>query len=324
MRVLIVTNMYPTKDTPYYGIFVSEQERAIKKYFPNVEFGIYNIRGDVNKSEYVLSLNRVYNEIEKGQYDLVHIHYGLSGLFLLNPFRKCKVPVVITLHGGDIQIEQGKKIQVFLTKRILRHVDFAITLNDRMDSITKHYINNTAIIPCSTDTDLFSPIGERPSSAGKNKVDIVFPSSHSRTVKNYPLFCEVVKVMKNKYGIECIETELDKMSREQVCDLYRRADAMLMTSISEGSPQVVKEAMSCNLPVITTKVGDVDILLDGVAGSGWVYPHDATLLADMLYNSLQGNIKGKTPRERIFELGLDDKDVATKIYAIYKTLLNER
>lgn len=321
MKVLLVTNMYPTKETPYYGIFVSEQQAAIKKSFPNVEFGVYNIRGVVDKKEYLRSFNGVYNEIEEGRYDLVHVHYGFSGLFLLNPFRKCKVPVVVTLHGGDIQAEQGKTVQVFFTKLIMKHVDYAITLNDRMDQIAKQYIKKTSIIPCSTDTSLFVPSAARKTSVGKKVVNIVFPSAHTRTVKNYPLFCEVVKIMQEKYGIECLETELNNMTREQVRELYGRADAMLMTSISEGSPQVVKEAMACNLPVVATKVGDVDVLLDGVAGSGFVYPHDANLLADKLYASLQGEIKGKAPRERLFELGLDERAVAGRIYDIYRSLI---
>lgn len=323
MKILIVTNMYPTKENPFYGIFVSEQEKALKKYFPDLVFGIYNIRGNVDKKEYLRSLNGVYDEIDRGKYDLVHVHYGFSGLFLLNPFRKCKVPVLITLHGGDIQAEQGKTVQVFFTKKILKHADYAITLNDRMDGIARQYIKGTTIAPCSTDTDLFVPPLTRDSTVGKKTVTIVFPSAHTRTVKNYPLFCEVVNIMRDMYGIECIETELNNMTREQVRDLYERADAMLMTSISEGSPQVVKEAMACNLPVVTTKVGDVDVLLDGVANSGWVYPHDADLLAAKLYESLQGKISGKSPRERIFELGIDDKAVATKIYNIYLSLLTE-
>lgn len=320
MNVLIVTNMYPTKETPFYGIFVSEQEKALKKFFPELEFDVYNIRGDVDKKEYLRSLNGVYDEIERGKYDLVHVHYGFSGLFLLNPFRKCKIPVLVTLHGGDIQAEQGKIVQVFFTKRILKYANHAVTLNDRMDEIARQYVKNTTIVPCSTDVELFTPPVSRESAAGKKTVNIVFPSAHTRTVKNYPLFCEVVKIMKEKYGIECVETELNNMTREQVRDLYGRADAMLMTSISEGSPQVVKEAMACNLPVITTKVGDVDVLLDGVANSGWVYPHDANLLADKLYESLQGKIVGKSPRERIFELGIDDKAVATKLFKIYNSL----
>lgn len=321
MKVLIVTNMYPTEDTPFYGIFVAEQEKAIRRYHPDVEFGVYNIRGDVDKKEYLRSLNGVHKAIKQGHYDLVHVHYGFSGLFLLNPFRKVRVPVVMTLHGGDIQIEQGKNVQVFFTKRILRHVSHTITLNSRMDEIARRYCPNTSVIPCSVNTDLFRPAAQREIVKDRKEATIVFPSSHARYVKNYPLFVEVIRIMKEKYGINCHEKELDKMTREQVRDVYCQADAMLMTSISEGSPQAVKEAMACNLPVVTTKVGDVDELLDGVEHSAWVDPHDANLLADKLHESLSGTMAGVPGRERVFQLGLDDKSVADKMYSIYSELL---
>lgn len=314
--------MYPTKDTPYYGIFVHEQISALRRQYPALKFDIYNIRGNKGKWEYIRSLFSVYKKIKKNNYDIVHVHYGISGLFLLNPLLKLSIPVILTLHGGDIQSEQGKNIQVFFTKKILKHVNHVITLNDRMDNITKRYCKKSSIIPCSVNTDLFTPPLSRDYIGNKKHISLIFPSAHSRTVKNYPLFQRVVSIMKNKYKIECIETELNNMTREEIADLYKKADAMLMTSISEGSPQVVKEAMSCNLPVITTKVGDVEILLKGVKDSGWVYPHDAHLLSEKLYESLQGKIHGISPREKIFELGLDDKTIATKIYNIYNKLLS--
>lgn len=316
--------MYPTKDTPYYGIFVSEQIAALKRIYKNLEFDVYNIRGDVSKMEYLRSMNAIYNKVSKGGYDVVHVHYGLSGLFLLNPFRKLRIPVVLTLHGGDIQSEQGKNIQVFFTKKILKHVNHVIILNERMNTIAKKYCKKSSIIPCSVNTDFFTPLPSKNYTGNKKRKSLIFPSAHNRMVKNYPLFLDTIKIMKDKYDIECVETELNNMSREEIAALYRTADAMLMTSISEGSPQVVKEAMACNLPVVATKVGDVDVLLDGVANSGWVYPHDANLLAEKLYASLQGEIKGVLPRDKILGLGLDDNTVATKIYNIYRRLIDKK
>lgn len=317
MKVLLVTNMYPNRYNPYYGIFVYEQVKAVTQCFPDINYSIFYIKGNKDKFEYIRSINAVHKEINNGKYDLVHIHYGFSGLFLLNPFKRLKIPVIVTLHGGDIQAEQGKKVQVFFTKKILKHVQYAITLNERMDIIARKYTKNTMIIPCSVDTDLFSPPVKRSIISSSKPYKIIFPSAHSRMVKNYPLFQETLKVMRQKYGIDCVEIELNNMTRKQVHELYCDADAMLMTSISEGSPQVVKEAMACNLPVVSTKVGDVDVLLDGVKDSGCVFPHDANLLADKLYESMQDNIKGICPRDRIFQLGLDNKSVATRIYNLY-------
>ena len=319
MKVLLVTNMYPTELTPYYGIFVKEQEQSIVKNFPDVNYEIEFIDARKDKLLYAKSFFQVVRKINHGDYDLVHVHYGFSGLFLLNPFLK-KIPVILTLHGGDILPEQGKRFQVSLVRRILKKVDVAITLNERMDCMVKKYAKETHIIPCSVDTNFFTP-------PLKVKIDqeekrIIFPSDKERFVKNYPLFERSIKILEKKYNIKCHISEIKNMSRLEVADLYRSSDLMIMTSISEGSPQVVKEAMACNLPIVSTNVGDVSILLKGVKNSYVAKEMDADLIADLAYKTLSGQACNGIPgRERIFALGIDNNSVARNIYEIYKRLV---
>lgn len=319
MHILYVTNMYPDKVHPYYGIFVSEQITAIHRKHP-ITYDVFFIDGRKDKTSYLKSVHAIHRQIEQNHYDLIHVHYGFSGLFLLKKLKK-KIPVVITLHGGDIQVEQGKWIQVFFTKHILKHADIAITLNDRMDVIAKQLTKNTVKIPCSVNTDLFKPSDIKKPSGNSHEYTIVFPSDKTRMVKNYPLFAKTVEILQSEYKLICKEVELKNMSREEVTNLYQHADLMLMTSISEGSPQVVKEAMGCNLPIVSTKVGDVDYLLDGVRSSAVASQMDAEELAKKVYLSLNNQIKGIDGREKLFQLGLDDSSVADKIYAIYSALL---
>lgn len=325
MKILVVTNMYPTADRPYFGIFVKEQIDAIKKYYPNVDFDVYCIEGGGVKGKskwlslinYMKSVWEIDKLLRKRHYDLVHVQYGFSGFYLLNPFHK-RTPVLVTLHGGDIQPEQKKQFQVFATREILRIASFAITLNERMDGIARQYIKSTKIIPCSIDSSLFQP------SLNKNKYSdrplIVFPSKRERFEKNYPLFEETITLLKSQYGIDCETIEMKNMSREEVKELYQKADLLLMTSISEGSPQVVKEAMACNLPVVSTPVGDVRILLNGVKGSAVSKQYDAHELARLANDSLSGRLDGINGSDQIKILGLDSKTVSDKIYDIYQML----
>ena len=326
MKVLVVTNMYPTADRPYFGIFVKEQVDAIKKVHPDVDYDIYSIDGGgVNgKSKwlslinYLKSIADVDKILRTKHYDLVHIHYGFSGFYLLNPFHK-RIPVLLTLHGGDIQPEQGKQFQVFATRKILRQASYAITLNERMDDIVQNYIKKTKIIPCSVDTSLFEP-SHNNSQHHNTKPLIVFPSDKNRYVKNYPLFEETLTLLKTQYGFDSSISEVKNMSRSEVRELYQKADLMLMTSISEGSPQVVKEAMACNLPVVSTPVGDVSILLNGVKGCAVSEKHEASELAKLANDSLSGMLDGINGCDQIKKLGLDSETVANKIYEIYQML----
>ncbi len=315
MRILYITNMFPDKKSPCYGIFIKEQIETIMKYH-SIDYDIYFIDGRKNKWNYIKSISKIHNMILHNKYDLIHIHYGLAGLFLLKKMRN-KIPVVITLHGGDIQKTQKKYIQVFLTKKILKKIDFAITLNDKMNDEVKQFVARTEVIPCSIDTELFIPPVNR---SRNTPLKVIFPSSKERIEKNYSLFKEVLNLYKQKYSIDLQCIELNKKSRQQVVELFQIADVMLMTSYSEGSPQVVKEAMACNLPVISTKVGDVDYLLNGVKGSS-VVDNKATSLSEALFLSLNGQISGIEGRERLIELGLDDKTIASRIYSLYKSLI---
>ena len=320
MRVLIVTNMYPHDGMPYYGIFVREQEEAIRRWHPDVEFLIEYIDGVADKLDYLKSIPRIIKRIKKENIDLVHIHYGFSGLFLL-AMHRCPVPVLVTLHGGDIQSEQGKYVQVFFTRMILKRANAAIILNEPMRSLVTPLVKVVFSIPCSVNTETFQPSHNRTETDHKL---IVFPSDRNRWVKDYPLFEKVISELRSKYGLKCETSEVKGMSRVQVAALYQKADLMLMTSISEGSPQVVKEAMACNLPVVSTPVGDVAYLLDGVQDSFVASSRSPEELAHLCMKSLERTGSGVKGRQRITQLNLDDKNTAQQIYQIYQDLLQKK
>lgn len=308
--------MFPDKESPYYGIFIKEQIEALKKYY-SIDYEIYYIDGRKNKLNYIKSIAEIHSMLSKNQYDLIHIHYGLAGLFLLKKM-KYKIPVVITLHGGDIQKSQKKHIQIFLTKEILKRSDIAITLNNKMNKEVQKNRIKTEIIPCSINTEFFIP----PINRIKNvPPKIIFPSSKERIEKNYKLFDEVLTLYQQKYSTDLQSVELKNMNRQEVATLFKSADAMLMTSYSEGSPQVVKEAMACDLPVISTNVGDVSFLLNSVKDSLVIDSFRVGSLAEALFQSLNGHINGISGREKLIKMGLDDKTVANRIFNLYQSII---
>lgn len=314
MNVLVVTNMYPDEARPYNGIFVSEQIEAIKRYHPDVKFDVCFIDGEKGKSEYLKSIVYVNQLIDKGHYDLVHIHFGLSGMYLLCPFRR-KIPTIATFHGSDIQPAGGNGwLTIHLSRYTAKRVDACITLNSYMDTIVRQYNPVTHMIPCAVDMERFQPSRQ---STKDNTIKIVFPCNHLMSVKDYPLFCRVLSILREDYGLTCEELTLEGLKRNEVAQLMNTADLLLMTSLSEGSPQAVKEAMACNLSVVSTDVGDVRQLLEGVKDCYVSETRKAEELAKCVVRSLKRNGQGMTGRERLTQLHLDARSIADSIYQIY-------
>lgn len=320
MKILIVTNVYPSKEHPYHGIFVAEQIAAIKRLHPDVDFDVHYINGFKGKWQYIKSIWKVSRRINKGLYDLIHIHYGFSGLYLLAPLVK-KVPTVTTFHGSDIQPKGGNGwISVFVSRIVAKHSDAAIVLNDDMETMVKPYCANTYMIPCAVNINTFNVL---PKTRTSSKKQIVFPGNHARLVKNYPLFCEVLSILKDRYNIDIEERELNNMNRVQIAQLFNNSDLLLMTSKSEGSPQAIKEAMCCNLPCVSTPVGDVGKLLEGVKDSYVSKTHNPNELAELAALSLSGKGNGIEGREKVIQIGLDENTIADSVYKLYIKIIKQ-
>lgn len=114
MKILLVTNMYPSVNAPTYGIFVKEQEIAVCKEYPDVEYTIAFIDGSKSKKEYINSIFRIHRLIKENSFDVIHIHYGFSGLFLL--FKKlAKKSLFLLLCTVEIfKVNKVKMCRFFL------------------------------------------------------------------------------------------------------------------------------------------------------------------------------------------------------------------
>jgi glycosyltransferase involved in cell wall biosynthesis len=319
MRVLYVTNMYPTERNPVFGIFVKEQMVDAARYLDLTQ-DLYFMNGvEKGWKEYLRSLTAVRRKIERGNYDLVHIHFGLSGLWRL--FYRPGVPVLLSLHGADIHIEQGRTVQVALTKRLLSRVSRVFTLNKKMNAIVSRYTPDYEMLPCSVDTDFFRP-GDDPDEGKAGKL-IVFPGSPSVPVKDFPLFQRVIALLQERTDEQIRFAVLEKLSRAGVRDLMQGADCLLMTSISEGSPQAVKEALSCGLPVVSVNVGDVASMTAGVPRCSVVDDRDPERLATAVLSALDG--ERDAVRQAFIAKGVYDHQSISRRWAeVYTHTVNEK
>lgn len=308
--------MYPTEKHPVYGIFVKEQmEDIVRATSCKADLFFINAR-EQGKLEYLKSIFSLPRKIRKGGYDLIHIHYGFSGLFLLlfRPFAK----VLLTLHGADILIKQEKKLQVAVTKKILPKVDQVFTLSKEMEGIVGAITDRFETLPCGVNTDLFriKDLANEP----KDEWLILFPGAPEVEVKNFPLFEQTLALLKEKLSKPVRFAFVKNLTREGVSDLMNKADCLLMTSISEGSPQVVKESLACGLPVVSVPVGDVKEMVSGIPNSFVSQTREANELCELVLQALGGD--REDIRKAFLDKGFyDHQSVTRRLVDHYSRLL---
>ena len=152
-----------------------------------------------------------------------------------------------------------------------------------------------------------------------NKVYILFCSSFDIKVKNYQLAKDAIKIL-SEYEIEIIE--LKNKSREEVNLLLNACNLLLLTSLSEGSPQIIKEAMACNCPIVATDVGDINEVIENTEGC-YITSFDSREVAQKIHKAIQySKTKEKTMgRENVKHF--DNKNISNNINNIYQRIGNQ-
>ena len=320
MKILIVGNNKPGHFAP----FVEEQARALQQQGCEVVF--FGVQGK-GLMGYLRCLPALKRAIQQHKPDLIHAHYGLSGL-LANLQRI--VPVVTTYHGSDINVPsvlRFSKIAMRLSAHNIfvsqRNVTLALSPNSLITSrLTQRY----TLLPCGvnlTDDQLLSRSEARKTLGIDDDAKVVlFAGAFANAVKDAPLAQEAVSFASNLSPLASNLTlqELRGFSRAEVNCWMCAANCLLLTSKTEGSPQVIKEAMACGCPIVSVDVGDVAERVSGVEGDYVVRTREPKDIAEALQRAIA--FEGKTNgRERILEMGLSNEQVAKRLMAIYQSLV---
>jgi glycosyltransferase involved in cell wall biosynthesis len=288
-----------------------EQAEALKH--SGCEIAFFGLQGKGIKG-YLKNLSSLKKEIKEFKPNVIHAHYGLSGLFA-NMQRR--IPVVTTYHGSDIN-----------DKSVLRFSRMAICLSAWNVFVSTKTLEiakpkkKYSLIPCGID---LSDLQLTEKSAARQKVNlsaekkyVLFAGAFDNKVKNAPLAKEAVSLLRDN-NVELLE--LKGYSRDEVTLLMCAADAFLITSFTEGSPQVVKEALACGCPIVSVDVGDVKERTQGVEGCYVAKTREPQELAELLRNAMTFERKTKG-REKIIADGLDNNIVAKRIMGMYYKIHN--
>jgi len=228
-------------------------------------------------------------------YDLIHANYGLTGpaaVFQLN------LPVVLSLWGSDLLGTYGP-----VSKLCARRSDAVIVMSDQMaDALGQ----DCHVIPHGVDLDRFAPAPQRAAQEelgwDPDARHVLFPYARSKSVKNPSLAERVVAAAGERLTGPVELQTVSGVPHDRMPTYMNAADVLLLTSDREGSPNSVKEAMACNLPVVSTDVGDVAQRLSGVRHS-FVGRDDAELV-DYLVSILDAGVESNG-REVVSDLSVE-------------------
>ncbi len=283
MKVLIIARCKEGR----YAPFIVEQVCALEKQSIKAEFFPVKRRGLFG---YLREAKEMEKTIIRFKPDLIHAHYGLCGL-LANLQRR--VPVITTYHGSDInnpRVLRLSKIAIKLSKFNI----FVSQKNIDTSKVRKNY----ALIPCGINLEDYPEMDK---------------AQADNAVKNAPLAISAMALVP-----EAELLELKGYTRSEVATLMNAVDCFLMTSHTEGSPQVIKEALACGCPIVSVDVGDVKEQIKGVEGC---------FIALKNKEDIAGKVKeafafvNRTDgRKGILAKGLVNSDIATRIIEIYHTL----
>lgn len=209
--------------------------------------------------------------------DLVHVAYG--GVLALGAARTVRRPLVISYCGSDllggaaggIARRARGRVGVWASHRAARRASWIVVKSENLRRALAASVDGgrVTVIPNGVDLEQFSPV-DRAAARARLGWDagnhyVLFPAARSRPEKRFELARDAVAEL-GRRGTDVVLHTLEDVPRAEVPAWLNAVDVVLLTSVSEGSPNVVKEALACGTPVVSVDVGDVRERISGLPG----------------------------------------------------------
>jgi glycosyltransferase involved in cell wall biosynthesis len=313
LRVLLVTNMYPTDEQPWFGCFVRDQAEDLDAL--GVDLHVFSFDGRRDRRNYARAAREVRRLVSAEGFDLVHAHYGLTGAVAAVQRR---VPLVTTFHGSDYN--GWSPWQRRVSRIVARRSSSIVMSEDGRRALGRP---SAAVIPCGVDIELFAPLdrfaARRRLGWTEQRRYVLFPGTRADRRKRADLFDSVLAEIRTE--IPAVhDVALEGLSRENAALVMNAADVTVMTSDAEGSPVAVRESLACMTPVVSVDVGDVAEVLAGLPGCS-IQPRDPEKLAGAVLDALRGD-RHEALRRRAEQTSR--RAVAERVLAVYQSVAAAR
>jgi glycosyltransferase involved in cell wall biosynthesis len=292
MRILAITNMYPSEASPGRGVFVQEQIKGLLEVGLNVQV-LFIDRLREGALTYYRMGSRLARALADFKPDLIHVMYG--GVMAEQIVRQhCDPPVLVTFHGSDLL---GENLSGWTRKAISRYGVWcsrrAAKAAKGVVVVARHLLKalpdavraaKIRVLPCGIDLERFKPLDplwcRRRLGWSNQAFHVLFASSNGDPVKR-PWLAQAAVEEALTRGLRAELHHMTNVPNSEVPVWLSGGNSLLLTSLHEGSPTVVKEALACGLPVVSVDVGDVAERIEGIEGC-YLADADASDLAAKL------------------------------------------
>ncbi len=310
MKVLFVSS----GNIKRFGIspIVSNQGKSLEN--EGVEVTYFGIRGK-GLLNYLKNIKKIRQLCRDSDFDVIHSHYSLSSFIAV--LARTKIPIVSSLMGSDLKSKGLYQFFISLANRFF----WIRTIVKAEAMLEKQQLKNTIILPNGVDFELFRPMDRRVAREkigfSQSKFYAVFIANPARPEKNVQLARNAMELVSKKMDAELsIVFGTDGIDHHMIPHYLNAADLLILTSLYEGSPNVIKEAMACNCPIVATDVGDVKSVIGNTKGC-YVTSYSAEQIAEKIL--LAGAVSKTNGRSAIQHL--DSKVIAQKLIKVYAEII---
>jgi glycosyltransferase involved in cell wall biosynthesis len=256
MRVLVVTNLWPTPESPARGGFVRDQVEALQA-IEGLDVEVFTF--GVGTREYLRAAAEARRRYSGRDFDVIHAHYGLCGWTAL-PITGA--PHVVTFHGTDLAHRWVGPLSRAVARLVALPAPVSASL--ARDGLP-HHAHDLAVLPCGVNLDRFRRIDRREARTAlgldPGAPYLLFPADPARPEKRF----DRARALADAAGAELLRYE--RRPPEEVPLMINAANAVLVTSEREGFGLAPLEALACDVPVLATDVGIASLALENVEGT---------------------------------------------------------
>lgn len=327
LRVLMVTGIYPTAERPHKGTFVKSLVDSLTAVGVEVEV-IHPKPSLPTLLRYAIAAIQVFCKTLTKHFDVVNGHYGL---WCVTARLQWTTPVVATYLGDDVLgtvVARGEysskgNFVVSISHKLCYFVDAVTVKSEQMKQRLGGPQEKIFVLPDGVNFSQFFPI---PRSEARvtlgwdpHRYYILFANNPEIPVKNFAMAQAAVDILRAK-GINVELVVATGLSHDTVMQYTNASNALILPSWAEGSPNVVREAMACNVPIAATNVGDVAAVINHTEGCS-ICAHDPKELAVGLQRALE-HTEPTTGRQDTQHLA--STAIAQQVIELYQQILHKK